>query len=90
MEQAVEALKGSLRSFAPYTDVGAKAKQQRRAVLQDLLRTFLVNPDVTLKGLGNGDFIVTCGAPGDVCIPSPTSAPAYLLLPPHWLARLIV
>ena len=64
MDDGVLALKASLRPLTPYNGAGNKAKAHRRAVLVDLMRTLLVNDNVDLRPLPNGDFLVACGGPG--------------------------
>ena len=69
MDDGVLALKASLRPLTPYNGAGNKAKAHRRAVLVDLMRTLLVNDNVDLRPLPNGDFLVACGGPGEVTPP---------------------
>ena len=61
LDRAVEAFKANMRTLQPYNEVLKKAQRRRRVVLEELVKTLFVNPEVSVRVLPNGDLLVPCG-----------------------------
>ena len=46
LDRAVEAFKANMRTLHPYNEVLKKAQRRRRVVLEELVKTLFVNPEV--------------------------------------------